>query len=173
MFSTSAAATTSGTWTSGVATFTARQLFVTATFDQHNVTTANTARNGDQIVLTFNQNRGAWNGGNGTADVRFCNTGRVQISTTNPACGATTNFGVITGQTVGTNMTCNTSTTAGNGTTTLTITLAGCSGGGTSAIGAGTATFTPTGTALPATAGTNLCSSAAAPVCTATTTDRF
>ena len=171
VFSTSAAATTSGTWTSDVVTFTPRQLFVISTFDQHNVTFTGSARTGDQIILTFNQNRGAWNGGNGTADVRFCTTGRVQISTTNPACGTTPNFGVITGQTVSANTTCNTSTTAGNGTTTLTITLAGCTANAT--IGAGTATFTPTGTALPATAGTNLCSSAAAPTCTATTTDHF
>ena len=160
-------------WTTTTA-WTAQKLFVATGLDEHNVTTPNTARNGDQIILTFNQNRGNWNGGNGTADVRFCTTGRVQISTTNPACGTATNFGVITGQTVGTNMTCDTSTTAGNGTTTLTITLAGCSGTGTSAIGAGTATFTPSGTALVASSGTNLCSSAATPNCIiATTTDRF
>ena len=172
VYSTSAAATTSGTWTSGVTTFSAVRIFVVTAFDQHNVTTTNTARNGDQIVLTFNQNRGAWNGGNGAALVRFCNTGKILISTSATTCATTApNLGTITGQTVATSMTCNTSTTAGNGTTTLTITLAGCSS--TSNIGAGTATFTPTGTALAASAGTNLCASTSAPACTATTTDRF
>jgi hypothetical protein len=173
--STSTSATTSGSWTSDPKLFAAGlRLFVLTAFDEHNVATANSLRNTDQIILTFNQNRGAIGGGagNGNVDVRVCNTGKILVSTAATAnCNATPNIGTITGQTVGTSTTCNTSTTAGNGTTTLTITLGGC--GSNSAIGAGTATFTPTGTGLVATAGTNLCSSGAAPNCTATTTDRF
>lgn len=162
--------------------WTAQRLFVATALDEHAVTgggrQANREDNGDQIILTFNQNRGAFNGGNGQAAVRFCNNAggnKILIATAaapTGSCTATPNLGTIAGQTVGTNETCNTSTTAGNGTTQLTITLAGCAS--TSAIGAGTATFTPTGTALVASSGTNLCSSAATPNCIiAKTTDRF
>lgn len=173
--STSTSATTSGSWTSDLKAFTtaqAREIFVLTAFDQHNVNTANSLRNTDQIILTFNQNRGPIGAGNGTVNVDVCNTGTILISTAAIAnCAATPNIGKITGQTVGSNRTCNTSTTAGNGTTALTITLANCTGN--AAIGAGTATFTPTGTGIQSSGGTNLCSSTSAPACTATTTNRF
>ena len=175
--STSTSATTSGSWTSDSKAFTtaqAREIFVLTSFDQHNVTTASTARTGDQIILTFNQNRGAIGGGagNGNVNVRFCTNPKILVSTAGLAnCNATPNIGTITGQSVGTAMACNGSGTSGNGTTTLTITLA-C-GATTSAIGAGTATFTVSGVGLVATSGTNLCSSAAAPDCRQTTTNRF
>lgn len=173
--STSAGANTSGNWTSDYKAYTSVQsqrLFVLTGVSQNNTGgTLNKVENGDQLVLTFNQNRGPIGAGNGTVYVRICNTGRILVSTAAiGGCAVTPNIGTITGQTISTNRSC-TATSAGNGTTTLTITLAAC--GGNSSVGAGTATFTPTGTGLAATAGTNLCSSTSAPDCRATTTTRF
>ena len=166
---------TSGTiWTSNTIQFTQQRIFVTAGYDQHNVTTASTARTGDQIVMTYNQNRGPIGAGNGTVVVRFCRSqGTILISTGNiNNCTATPNIGRVSGQTIGSNMTCSGSGTAGNGTTTLTITLA-C-GATTSAIGAGNAQFTPTGTGIASQGGTNVCSSTASPDCRPpTTANRF
>jgi len=174
--STSTSATTSGAWTSDYEAYTSvqsKRLFVATGYSQNNTGgTLDKFENGDQIVLTFNQNRGPIGAGNGTVFVRACNTNVILISTVAiGSCATVPTIGQVTGQTVGTNRNCTTSTSAGNGTTTLTITLASC--GGNSSIGAGTATFTPTGTGLAATAGTNLCSSGAAPNCTATTATRF
>jgi len=174
--STSTSATTSGAWTSDYKAFTSAQskrLFVLTGFSQNNTGgTLDKAENGDQIVLTFNQNRGVIGAGNGTVNVRICNTGTILVSTAAiGSCAVTPNIGAITGQTISTNRNCTGSTTTGNGTTTLTITLVAC--GGNSSVGAGTATFTVTGTGLAATAGTNLCSSTSAPDCRATTTTRY
>ena len=174
--STSAAATTSGVWTSDPKAFTtaqAREIFVLTGFSQNNTGgTLDKAENGDQIVLTFNQNRGPIGAGNGAVNVRICNTGTILVSTAAIAsCAATPNIGSITGQTISTNRSCNGSTTAGNGTTTLTITLAAC--GGNSTIGAGTATFAVTGTGLAATSGTNLLLERRGTQCRATTTTQF
>jgi hypothetical protein len=168
-------ATSATVWTSNTITFTPSRLFVTTGYDQHNVTTTRTAVTNDQIVLTYNENRGAIGGGNGSVNVRFCTTGTdaILISTaTISSCGTTPNIGRVTGQTFGTTQTCNTSTTAGNGTTTLTITLKNCTSTSVT-VSFGTATFESTGTGIASSGGTNVCESTAAPVCTASTTNRF
>ena len=163
------------TWFTSAA-FTATRLFVATGLNQvdGSGTATNVVGTTDQIVITFNQNRGAIGAGNGTVNVRICTTPLIIISTAAIGSCATNagNIGYINGQTVSQNRTCNTSTTAGNGTTTLTITLANCTG--TANIGAGTATFNPSGTGLAAASGTNLCSSAANPNCViATTVTRY
>jgi len=169
-------ATAPDTWTTSAA-FTPTQLFVATGLNQvdGSGTATDVVGTTDQIVITFNQNRGAIGAGNGTVQVRICTTPLIIISTVAIGSCATNagNIGYINGQTVSANRTCATSTTAGNGTTTLTITLAACTG--TANIGAGTATFHPSGTGLAASNATPLCSSAATPNCAtiATTTNRY
>lgn len=176
-FAIESTSTTAGSWTtSDIATFTAQEIFLATSLDEHNVTTADTARTNDQIVLGFNQDIGTV----GNMDIRFCSgtatTAKILLSTAaTGSCSSTPNIGTLSGQSVGTAMTCNTSTSTGSGTTTWTITLKGCSGLGTSAIGAGTASFTPAaaGATLKSASGTTMCTSGASPDCTPSTTDRF
>jgi hypothetical protein len=175
VYSTSASGTTSGSWTSGSVTFTARRIFRATGLSQNDGSGTGTdiVGNTDMIVLTFNQNATL----TGTIHVRVCNANDNILIGTNTInnCNATPNIGTLAGQTESANLTCNTSSVSGSGTTTLTITINGCGTFGTSNVGAGTSSFTPasTGEAITSASGSELCTSASAPDCTPSTTSRF
>jgi hypothetical protein len=174
-FAVESTSTTAGTWTtSDIAAFTAREIFYASGFDEHNVTGTHTAETNDQIILTFNQKVGTV----GNMDIRFCSgtatTAKILVSTaTTASCNSTPNVGTISGQQITTAMTCYTSTSTGSNSTTWTITLKNCTS--TSAVAAGTASFTPAaaGATIKSASGTTMCTATAAPDCTPSTTDRF
>jgi hypothetical protein len=173
-FAIESTSTTAGTWTtSDIATFPAQELFTPdgdVTLNNHG-TTGRIDTN-DTIIVTYNQKRGAWNGGNGTINVLLCTSGRVEMGTGTQNCTSTTpNYGLITGLGIAAQRTCSNSTTAGysatagTDTTTFTITLKGCTGTGTARV-TGSGTFTPTGANLDSFGGQNVCEAAACGVST-------
>lgn len=169
--STSASGSTSGSWTSAPVAFAPLQIFVATGLAQNDGGgNSNVFQTNDTIVLRFNQNATL----SGQIRVRACkNQDTILISNAGIlSCSATPKIGTITGQSVATNEQCNNGTVAGSGSQTLTITIKGC--GSTSAIGSGTATFTPTDpNAITSANGAPLCVSTGSPDCTPSTTGRY
>jgi hypothetical protein len=171
VYSTSASATTSGSWTSDGVIFTARRIFRATALAQNDGTgtLGNVVGSTDAIQLTFNQNASL----SGTISVRICNSqDTIMIGSNALTCGGTANVGTLSGQTQSANRTCNT-TIGGSGTTVITLTLTGCSG--TSNVGTGTETFTPpaTGEVITSASAATLCVNTTTPDCTPSTTTRY
>jgi hypothetical protein len=177
VFSTSTAATTSGTWTSDVATFTPRQILVPLTVTMVDNGGSTRMQTGDQVKIVFNQavnvptaNRFcAVN--NGAADVIFIGDTR-----TTGTCAATDTYtiGKITGVTISASTTSLTESVTRSTTTltndTLTIQL---TAGTTSTETTGTAIFTGASGVTAVTGSQTQCISTASPNCTVSAGGHF
>jgi hypothetical protein len=173
--STSTSATTSGSWTSDVATFTPRRILVPTTVVIANGGgTANRIDNGDTITITFNQ---PVNLPGGTQRICAVNTGVLILGDSTGACAAGDAYTIarITGLTISRTLTGNglSETVSQPTTSEIKVQVTSSPGTNTNVTGVTSSTLVASASVTAVTGSVPACNSTSAPNCAPTPSGAF